>query len=93
MMAKQNKQACIPAPSPTQWVGPAASPVSVSRQQAGPPVLAGAGAPVMHSMHRKVPEKSSGRTSVVRVTVPTNWLSLPMREERSARRRSLSGRP
>lgn len=27
----------------------------------------------MHSMQRKVPVKSSGRTSVVRVTVPTNW--------------------
>lgn len=50
-------------------------------------------APVMHSMQRKVPVKSSGRTSVVRVTVPTNWLSLPTRLERSSRRRSLSGRP
>jgi hypothetical protein len=51
------------------------------------------GLPVMHSMQRKVPEKSSGRTSVVRVTVPTNWLSLPILAERSARRRSVWGRP
>jgi len=46
-----------------------------------------------HSRQRKAPEKSSGRTSEVRVTVPANAVRRPILEVVSARRRSTWGRP
>ena len=74
----------LPAAHPHKCTAP-----SYTQTHTAPPP----GAPVMHSMQRKVPVKSSGRTSVVRVTVPTNWLSLPILALRRLRSLSLSGRP
>lgn len=48
---------------------------------------------VLHVSHVKVPKTSSGRTSLVLVTVPEMLMSVPIFAVRSSRMDETSGRP